>query len=193
MYKIKNITLREKSAIIFQLITGISDNITFYTIARGKETNINRESYSNMGNILKNKEHIKQYYKEAQNIIDNYITARLKQLNDNTINADNDIIDQSDNNNKGLNDGFNNGLNGFSLKNIDFTNPSEFITYLNNQANTIQDEKTKREYLKMLAELLRFKENSATPGEDIQRFYTPQTCKNCLLYNLKADEIGIKE
>lgn len=178
MYKIKNISLREKAAIIYSIITGITDNVTFYTIAKGSDNYINKDSYSNMGSKLKSKDHIKQYYTEAQNIIDNYITSRIKQL------QYNDNLDSSSNNN-GL-------VDSFTIKNINFTNPTEFIQYLNDQANNIQDEKTKREYLKMLADLLRFKETGNDPGNDIQRFYTPVTCKNCLLYNLKSDEIGKK-
>ena len=180
MYKTKEISIKEKAAIIYSLITGIDDNITFNIIAKGKpEININRESYSNSGSQLKNKEYIKAYYANAQNIIDNYITNRIKLLqnNDNSNNIQ----------------GENNDINSFSLKNINFTNPVEFINYLNNQANTIQDEKTRREYLKMLADLLRFKDGSTGPDTEIQRFYTPQTCQNCMLYNLKADEISQKE
>ena len=181
MYKVKNITLREKAAIIFSIITGITDNITFYSIAKGSENNINRESYSKQGKLLKDKQHIQQYYNDAQNIIDQYIVNRVKQLNINTVDINN--TDSSNNNNV---------LDSFSIKNINFTNPTEFIQYLNDQANSIQDEKTKREYLKMLADLLRFKETGGDASGDIQRFYTPQTCQNCLLYNLKADEITQK-
>ena len=183
MYKIKNISLREKAAVIYSIITGITDNITFYSIAKGSENYINKDSYSNMGSKLKSKDHIKQYYTEAQNIIDNYITARIKQIQYNDDNLDNSS---------------NNGLlncpgDSFTIKNINFTNPTEFIQYLNDQANNIQDEKTKREYLKMLADLLQFR-NGGNSGQDneIQRFYTPVTCQNCLLYNLKADEISQK-
>lgn len=182
MYKIKNISLREKAAIIYSIITGITDNVTFYTIAKGSNNYINKDSYSNMGSKLKSKDHIKQYYTEAQNIIDNYITSRIKQL------QYNDNLDSGNNN--GL---LNRDIDSFTLKNINFTDPAEFINYLNNQANNIQDEKTKREYLKMLADLLRFKDGGNSGQEsEIQRFYTPVTCKNCLLYNLKADEISQK-
>lgn len=179
MYKSKDITVKEKAAIIYNIITGINDGITFYTIAKGKpELNINRESYTNSGNKLKKQQYIQDYYIQAQNIIDNYISSRIN------------IIKQSGNNSS--NGDINSKEDSFTLKNIDFTNITEFVTYLNNQANTIQDEKSRREYLKMLADLLRFKDGASGSNDDIQRFYTPQTCKNCLLYNLKADEISEK-
>ena len=178
MYKSKDITVKEKAAIIYNIITGINDGITFYTIAKGKtEVNINRESYSNSGNKLKKQQYIIDYYNQAQNIIDNYIGSRINNIKHTDNNGCNDI-DNKD--------------NSFTLKNIDFTNITEFVTYLNNQANTIQDEKSRREYLKMLADLLRFKDGASGSNDDIQRFYTPQTCKNCMLYNLKADEISQK-
>ena len=159
MDKVKNITLSEKAAVIFSIITGITDSITFYSIAKGKEYNINRESYSSMGRLLKSKPHIQQYYIDAQNIINKYISVVAKE---------NTLTDSEG--------------DSITLKNINFTDPSEFLQYLNNQANLLTDEKDKREYLKMLADLLRFKEGSKTGPDDIQRFYTPENCQNCALY-----------
>ena len=159
MDRVKNITLREKAAVIFSIITGMNDNITFYSIAKGKEKDINRDSYSSLGYQLKNKDHIKLYYTEAQNLIDNYCTGRINLLNSDDLEG-----------------------NSFTLKNINFTDPIQFLEYLNNQANTIQNEKDRREYLKLIADLMRFKEGAKGSAEDIQRFYTPENCQNCALY-----------
>lgn len=158
--KVKNITLREKAAILFSLLTGITDNITFYIIAKGSENNINRESYSTMGMQLKKKEHIQQYYNEAKEILHNYVINHIDSEG-----------------------------NTFALKNINFTNPEEFVQYLNAQANTITEERDRREYLKMLADLLRFKEGNKGGADDIQRFYTPQNCQNCELYKLQRSKL----
>lgn len=71
---------------------------------------------------------------------------------------------------------------GIQLSQIDFTDITQFIRYLNNQANTITDESHRQKYLSMLSDLLRFKESGTDKSTDIQRFYIPLTCKDCQLY-----------
>lgn len=65
---------------------------------------------------------------------------------------------------------------------IDFTDRNQFIKYLNQAVNGLQDDKQKTDYLKMLSDLLRFKESETGQENEIQRFYTPLTCQNCALY-----------
>lgn len=72
--------------------------------------------------------------------------------------------------------------NEIQLSQIDFTDITQFIRYLNNQANTITDESHRQKYLSMLSDLLRFKESGTDKNTDIQRFYIPLTCKDCQLY-----------
>lgn len=65
---------------------------------------------------------------------------------------------------------------------VDFLNPDEFLKFANQQANEIQDEKERREYLKMIANLMNYKDTDAEQV-DIQRFYTPVVCESCEIYN----------
>ena len=65
---------------------------------------------------------------------------------------------------------------------VDFLNPDEFLKFANQQANEIQDEKERREYLKMIANLMNYKDTDAETI-DIQRFYTPVICESCEIYN----------
>lgn len=74
---------------------------------------------------------------------------------------------------------------------VNFLNPDEFLQFANSQANEIQDEKERREYLKMIANLMNYKESDNTEIE-IQRFYTPMICENCEIYN-KCKNCNITE
>ena len=65
---------------------------------------------------------------------------------------------------------------------VNFLNPDEFLQFANSQANEITDEKERREYLKMIANLLNYKESDNAETE-IQRFYTPVCCSECEIYN----------
>lgn len=70
-------------------------------------------------------------------------------------------------------------------KNVDFANRDDFISYCTAAANRVQDERQRLDYLKILADLQRFKESQTTENNDIQRFYTPLKCCNCPLYKAK--------
>lgn len=65
---------------------------------------------------------------------------------------------------------------------VDFTDRDQFINYLNGQINTLGDDSTKTKYLQMLSDLLRYKESRPEGENEVQRFYTPLTCRDCVLY-----------
>ena len=63
-----------------------------------------------------------------------------------------------------------------------------FLQEINKGANSATDEKDKREYLKMISDNLRYKDNETGENNEIQRFYTPLTCQNCVLYQNQKDK-----
>jgi len=167
----RNATLREQAAIIYGIITGIKDLSTFYKIAKGNDKKIyTPESLKSMGHKLYKSEPVQEYIKQAEQIVKRFI--------------------QTQNANGGENKESESGGGGaFALNNVNFTDPEQFIKYLNNQANNLTEERDRREYLKMLSDLLRFKESGNSTNTEIQRFYTPLSCQNCQLYRQKADKL----
>lgn len=84
-----------------------------------------------------------------------------------------------------LEDGERETANTQTANKIDFANRDEFINYCIQAANRVNDEKQRIDYLKMLADLQRYKETNTGTDGDIQRFYTPIKCSNCPLYKAK--------
>ena len=163
----KVITLREQAAVIFGMVTGITDLSTFYLIAKGDNKRIYAPgALKKMGYELNRQEHIQTFREQAAGIVEKFVNEQVKRNGENL------------------------QMEGktFSLKSVDFTNSTEFIRYLNDQANTLTEERDRREYLKMLSDLLRFKESGSGQNTEIQRFYTPLTCQNCQLYKDAARE-----
>ena len=63
-----------------------------------------------------------------------------------------------------------------------FTDLNEFLSFCEMQANLLTDEKDRKDYLKMIADLMRYKDQDKGNNE-LQRFYVPLLCSQCPLYN----------
>lgn len=124
----------------------------------------------------KNSKHLKQLYNSTLESV----TALKNSFSFNTGSEENGNGEEE---NGKENEGF------FRKGAVNFTDKTQFINYLNNQINLIQDEKQRLDYLKILSDLLRFKEDSNKNTEDIQRFYVPLNCSNCCLYQEKQKEL----
>lgn len=75
---------------------------------------------------------------------------------------------------------------------VNFLDRDEFLSFLNERANRISDDKQRNEILKMLSDNLRYKDAENSEIQEIQRFYTPLTCEDCPLYKDAANKIGTK-
>ena len=71
---------------------------------------------------------------------------------------------------------------------VDFRDREQFLNFLNTEANRIKDGKTRLDVLKMLSDLQRMKEAENGKNGEIQRFYTPLQCSECVLYRKEKAE-----
>ena len=71
---------------------------------------------------------------------------------------------------------------------VDFRDREQFLNFLNAEANRIKDGKTRLDVLKMLSDLQRMKEAENGKNGEIQRFYTPLQCSECVLYRKEKAE-----
>ena len=72
-----------------------------------------------------------------------------------------------------------------SANNVNFLDRDEFLKFLNDRANEVQDDKLRNDILKMLSDNQRYKDIDKAENQEINRFYTPLTCSDCPLYQEK--------
>lgn len=68
-----------------------------------------------------------------------------------------------------------------------FLDRDEFLSFLNDRANEIKDDKLRNDILKMLSDNLRYKDTERDENNEIQRFYTPVNCQDCVIYQKCRD------
>lgn len=93
-----------------------------------------------------------------------------------------DATGESDNSNA-------DGIDFLQPLEVDFRDREQFLNFLNAEANRIKDGKTRLDVLKMLSDLQRMKEAENGKNGEIQRFYTPLQCSECVLYRKEKAEI----
>lgn len=72
---------------------------------------------------------------------------------------------------------------------VDFRDREQFLNFLNAEANRIKDDKARLDVLKMLSDLQRLKESENGKNGEIQRFYMPLQCQDCVLYRKEKAEL----
>ena len=163
------LTQKERAAILLHLIDGVNDRCTLFEIANGEtranKLKTNKKNFNASASSWYRSDKIQEGIKHYIYLLEekkNKLIQEYKNSIDCTVATETEPKKQSRND-------------------INFLNPEEFLQFANSQANEIQDEKERREYLKMIANLMNYKEGDAEQT-DIQRFYTPVICSECVIY-----------
>lgn len=166
----EDITKAEKAALYFQILERCEDWKEVYKIAIGEDR------YNQLGDNTKktNTSRWKASHKiqKAREEIERNLKARDEDLINKAVQ---ELQSKETESTEGRN------RSTISGNSVDFLNPDEFLKFASQKANEIQDEKDRREYLKMIANLMNYKDSDREETE-VQRFYTPVNCQECEIY-----------
>lgn len=178
----KPITEAEKAGLLYKYYNGIKSYKIAFCIAfpqrveRIKEENLNVEVSK-----WKNSQRVQNYVKTLQTLdnarLENYARLKTKEMIQNPKTDTRGENGQE----RGSDQGGESGKGTLSDGWVNFQDISEFLNFCERQANIITDEKERQNYLKMISDLLRYKEQD-TQEKEVQRFYTPLNCSQCPLY-----------
>lgn len=162
----------EQAAICFHILGGCNDKSKLFRIACGADR-YNKLTDKSKG-VTVSKWYNSQKIQEGINI---YRSIQERKTNE----LKNEII-------AGLEtETTNTTRNGDLIEKTNFLDRDEFLQFLNSRANAITDDKLRNDILKMLSDNLRYKDTERDENNEIQRFYTPITCENCVIYNKCKD------
>lgn len=139
-------------------------------------------------------ERIDRIFRERENkaITDFFRNKSKDEISDlwEKINSNNNTGNGAETLPSGASDNDNDGnLQILSGLEVDFRDREQFLNFLNTEANRIKDGKTRLDVLKMLSDLQRMKEAENGKNGEIQRFYIPLQCQDCVLYRKEKAEI----
>lgn len=183
---LKQLTTLEKALLTFKYYNNIKSYVEIFEISH-PELKKNPATIATRASAWKRSEPVQRFENELiakeevrkKAYIDNWINNQKQKALYNQ-QHEKGLQESATNNNGGENEG-ENGEIPFAPNWVNFQDLQEFLKYCENQANLLQDEREKQFYLKTISDLLRYKENDNATN-DIQRFYTPIQCKDCILY-----------
>ena len=207
----REITEREKSIITAAIFNGrdktAEDWDKIFLLSRNGATKIQTSSRGSSQSVSwKSRNAVKKFHQAESERIDNIFRGREnKAIADFLRNKPKDEIlvlwekinsNDTTNGNKakistfGASDNDNDGnLQILPGLEVDFRDREQFLNFLNAEANRIKDGKTRLDVLKMLSDLQRMKEAENGKNGEIQRFYMPLQCQDCVLYRKEKAEI----
>lgn len=165
---LKDLTPAQQAAIYLHVVGGFNDWPELFQIAEGKERYNKLTDKSKRQTVSKFK--LSDAINEGIQDLRYILSLKEKKIREDERKA---LETETRKNEKGetINDKTN------------FLDRDEFLKYLNDRANEIQDDKTRNDILKMLSDNLRYKDTERDENNEIQRFYTPVNCENCEIYN----------
>lgn len=183
----KELTEREKAIIFWAVYSGCRDWKKIYLLSRpGDPEKYDLKAISIPATVSrwKHSKRIADYYNEIRTNYENAQTAQAVRT------ARQKQTEQSDED--GGNETETTSTKKSKPTQIDFTNKESLLEYLNKKANDITDEKQRTDYIKMIADLVKIKDNGDGKN-DINRFYMPLRCQDCKIYQAAKDnETGTK-
>ena len=165
MHEFKQLDPATQAALLYSVIFNVTDRHTLYKIAKGPQA---YEKLTDNSKIVTANRYFKTPKMLAAVADLNYILEdKLNKANEEYYNSRRETETTQTTKQATQND------------NINFLNLDEFLSFANEQANKIKDEKERRNWVELIGKYMRFKENEEET-EQI-RAYLPQTCENCEL------------
>lgn len=163
----KELTENEKAAICYHIFGGCKDRTILFTIAEGENRvkNLTPGSLKTTANNWINSHRI-------QTGINLYKALKLQER-ENIINEYKSNQETEPGNGKGK-------IEDFTKTN--FLDRDEFLKFLNDRANEINDDKLRNDILKMLSDNLRYKDSDSSDENTQIKAYLPIICQDCEIY-----------
>lgn len=174
MDNIRQLNDLEKAALLYKFYNGVKSFEPAFILSHPERAQrVTANSLKTLVSAWKRSPEVQNYLQDL-NLTDKARAARITGQRNTTSNrtTDNETRrDETGKEEKGI----------FPDDFTNFQNVQEFLNYCTNQANRLTDEKERQFYLKMISDLMQYKETDKGQN-DIQRFYTPLQCSNCPLY-----------
>lgn len=189
METLRQLTEIEKAALTYKYYNGVKSFEPAFIICHQDKKGLKPTSLKTLVSHWKHAPEVQNYLAELE-IKDKTRIAKYAgsirtkpepgQNNENGTGTDNSTGIKTDENGAENNNGI-----SFAPDWVNFRDLDSFLNFCETQANLLTDEKDRQTYLKMISELMQYKNRDST-NDEIQRFYLPLSCQYCPLYQEKS-------